>query len=125
MARRGEVLLRKPSARGEGSVSDYRANQRIASDEAKAEASGVTSDSFMPVLSESAAEQRINDLYRRYSGRLAATQDLYEHASREDRQRGRSGLFGVAKDLLRKLGTDVGNYLMRKIHGGARTRKGG
>ncbi len=94
-------------------AGDYKANQLIASDEAKAGASGVTPDSFMPVLSENAAEQRINDLYTRYEGKLAQTSDLYaaKYASWSGKQALYKGLMGGATNVLGGL-TQIGELKM-------------
>ncbi len=84
------------------SSSDYRANQRIGHEVATAGASGVTPDSFTPVVSEDFAEAKIRDAYARYEGKLAATSDLYgaKYASWQGKQEMWRGIMGGVTNVL-------------------------
>lgn len=83
-------------------AEDYSANRAIEAGAASRGASGLTAQSSTAVLNEAASEQKIKDMYTRFSGEYASTQDLYaaKTAKWEGKQAMIGGLFGAAKNLL-------------------------
>ena len=99
--------------REQASAQMAAANQQIAGEDKNASAvisrgvanraaSGGGFDSANPVISDDYSEQKIRDMYTRYSGQLEANQTRYEaDISRyEGKQAFISGIFGAGKSIL-------------------------
>jgi len=88
----------------EVSKSDYVANQTLGKIYSNAGAAGVVPGQGSPALvaNRSAEEQKISDMYERYSGRLQAVSDLYQ--GKVDRWSGNramiSGFIGAGGSLV-------------------------
>jgi hypothetical protein len=118
-----QAALENQAAGEKISSEDTEANRAIGADVANAGASGVTQSTAMPVVNENFAEQRIKDMYSRYTGKLAASSDLYAAslAGYQGKQAMWSGIFGGVKNILGGAG-DIANIKMLenlKVHGGS------
>ena len=103
---RRQAALENQAAGQRISAEDTQANRLIAERVAATGASGTTLSGTRPALSEDFAQQRIKDMFTRYSGKLAASSDLYQAslASYEGKQALYKGIFGGAENLLQGAG---------------------
>jgi hypothetical protein len=98
-----QAQLEMQQAGAKISSDDYEAVQTLAKINANTGAAGVTSQGSPGlVATRSAEEQKINDMYTMYSGRMAATRDLY--AADVSRYKGQqaetAGFLGAGGSLL-------------------------